>query len=352
MQNKSLFSKFGKLVTKEVHKPIMGVNDILVRVAYSGFSFGTEYARIENGSIRKKLMDKKFSNKLIKKILTFDLTEIKESYRKFSNYHQSLGYSFVGVVEAKGIFVNCDINEGDIVVCGGEYANHAEYVSVPQGMCFKVNAEKPKPLHSLAFITSIPIHSVNLLEIKENQNILIYGGGLIGMLAATYIIKNKKANVYIKDKNENCIAYTLYPDSRKIENIEWDAILIASSNAVGINSIIENAKKGVKINILGEVDLAAIDKGLVEEKYASITFCNSFGYGRRIYLQEIKGNYECLDFKYTIKNNIIDALQLIDKINDCNEFNNLVKQSEIKNVKINSSNINIISYDFKGSGIC
>ena len=95
-----------------------------------------------------------------------------------------------------------DIQVGDIVACGGaDFANHAEYVAVPQNLVVKVPDRVSNRDAAFATVGSLVLQGVRLAEPKIGETFLVIGLGLIGQITSQ-ILKSSGCNVIGLDINE------------------------------------------------------------------------------------------------------------------------------------------------------
>src|SRR5271157_4499229 len=134
-------ARTGELKVSEVPAPQLLPGCVLVRVAASLVSAGTERASAEFAG--KSLLAKaKARPDLVRDVLAKlrrdGLASTVQNVRSRLDQPQSVGYSSAGVVIAVGDGV-ADINVGDRVACAGAgYAVHAEFACVPRMLVAKI----------------------------------------------------------------------------------------------------------------------------------------------------------------------------------------------------------------------
>ncbi|MFC0524712.1 zinc-binding alcohol dehydrogenase [Pontibacillus salicampi] len=135
---------------KEVPKPEIKPNYILVRTVCSAISPGTE-GTIINNSTGKEI---------------------------------PLGYSAMGRVEACGDGME-GVREGDMVACyGAPYVQHAEYMLVPKTLFAKVPDQVPVHEAAIAGLGAIAIHALRKASLQFGETVVIAGLGVLGQLIA------------------------------------------------------------------------------------------------------------------------------------------------------------------------
>ena len=134
-------ARTGTLELVEVPVPSPSRGQVLVRSAYSVVSPGTEKSAL--AFARMSLVSKARMRPDLVKQVTRKLRQEGPlpTYRTVMtrlDAPQPLGYSSSGIVESVGPGVS-NFSPGDQVACAGAgYANHAEFITVPENLCAKV----------------------------------------------------------------------------------------------------------------------------------------------------------------------------------------------------------------------
>ena len=142
--------KDGKVEVGDLPFPLNSSGTILVRNRYSLISPGTEGSTVK--AARKGLIGKaKERPQQVKQVLDVLKTQgIKSTVRAVRKKLESLsplGYSCVGQVIEVGSGVT-SIRVGDYAACGGNTANHAEVVAIPENLCVKLNIDSDVEIES------------------------------------------------------------------------------------------------------------------------------------------------------------------------------------------------------------
>jgi predicted dehydrogenase/threonine dehydrogenase-like Zn-dependent dehydrogenase len=185
--------KTGKLEMIEVPVPAVTAGHVLVRNHYSVVSPGTERMALEFA--RKSLLGKARSRPdLVKQVFN----KVKQegpltTYRAVMNrldVLQPLGYSCAGVVEAVGEGIG-KFAPGDRVACAGAgYANHAEWVSVPENLVALVPENLPLEKAAFATVGAIALQGIRIAAPTLGEIAAVIGLGLIGQLAVQLLRAN------------------------------------------------------------------------------------------------------------------------------------------------------------------
>lgn len=179
--------KSGKLELLEVPIPAVGPGQVLVRNHFSVVSPGTEKMALDFA--RKSLLGKARSRPdLVKQVLHKVQQEGPlPTYRAVMNRLdalQPLGYSTAGVVEAVGADV-VGFSPGDRVACAGAgYANHAEWVAVPENLVVPVPPGVTLEDAAFATLGAIALQGLRIAEPTLGEVAGVIGLGLIGQIAA------------------------------------------------------------------------------------------------------------------------------------------------------------------------
>jgi len=179
-------ARTGEIAVAEVPAPQLLPGCVLVRVAASLVSAGTERASSEFAS--KNLLQKaKARPDLVRDVLAKvqrdGVASAWTAVRSRLDQPLALGYSSAGTVVAVGEGVT-DVLVGERVACAGAgYANHAEFARIPRLLLAKI----PVPEISFdeaAFATlgAVALHGVRTAEAKLGDTVAVIGLGLLGQL--------------------------------------------------------------------------------------------------------------------------------------------------------------------------
>jgi polar amino acid transport system substrate-binding protein len=185
--------KTGKLELSEVPAPAVADGQVLVRNHYSVMSPGTEKMAMDFA--RKSMLGKARSRPdLVRQVVRkLQHDGPLPTYRAVMNrldVPQPLGYSCAGVVEEVGSGV-AGFAPGDRVACAGAgYANHAEWVAVPENLVVRV--PDPLSLERAAFATlgAIAMQGLRVGAPQLGEFAAVIGLGLIGQLEVQLLRAN------------------------------------------------------------------------------------------------------------------------------------------------------------------
>jgi predicted dehydrogenase/threonine dehydrogenase-like Zn-dependent dehydrogenase len=179
-------ARTGEIAVAEVPVPQLLPGCVLVRVAASVVSAGTERASSEFAS--KSLLQKaKARPDLVRDVFTKlqrdGVASTWNAVHSRLDQPLALGYSSAGTVVAVGEGIT-DVLVGERVACAGAgYASHAEFACIPRLLLAKVTSPDVS-LDEAAFATlgAVALHGVRTAEAKLGDTVAVIGLGLLGQL--------------------------------------------------------------------------------------------------------------------------------------------------------------------------
>jgi len=191
-------------VKNDYPNPIIGENDVLVKVHYCGIC-GSDITSFKYKIYQVPLiMGHEFSGEVSK--IGQNITDIKVG-DKVCGINVALDISGGGNLDSLGIFKD-----------GG----FAEYVKVPRKYLFKIpegiSTKEAALIESFANAT----RAEKLSKIGENQNIIIIGAGNIGLCFLNYFLNEKKPNYiavielqeFLREKAKEMGAIDAFPPNK------------------------------------------------------------------------------------------------------------------------------------------
>lgn len=179
--------KTGIVSVDEIPSPILKPGNVLVRNVCSLVSAGTEKSILEFSKANYLEKARKRPD-LVRKVLNRAKNDgLWQTYKIVSNLIDQpiqLGYSSAGIVVEVGDEVT-DISVGQKVACAGLFvATHSEMVSVPRNLL--VPLPDTLSFEEACFVTlgAISMQGVRLAGLELSDNVVVYGLGLVGMVAA------------------------------------------------------------------------------------------------------------------------------------------------------------------------
>ena len=184
---KQVVLRNGQAVVEEVPAPAMLPGGVLVQVAYSCISPGTETATLTAGEIkggvgllRRALREPEKVRQVIASVKTRGFRTTKALIQGRLGFGSPAGYSCAGVVLEVDDGVEV-FRPGDRVACaGGGYANHAEVVVAPQNLTVAVPTAVDLAAAATATLGAIALQGVRRAQPTLGETIGVIGLGLGG----------------------------------------------------------------------------------------------------------------------------------------------------------------------------
>jgi predicted dehydrogenase/threonine dehydrogenase-like Zn-dependent dehydrogenase len=307
-------ARTGAITVEEVPAPQLLPGCVLVRIAASVVSAGTERASAEFA--RKSLLQKAQSRpdlvrEVIGKVQRDGIFSAIQAVRSRLDQPQSPGYSSAGTVIAVGEGVH-DLLPGDHVACAGVgFAVHAEIACVPRLLVARIPtrdpiAEDEVPFDEAAFATlgAVALHGVRTSEVKLGDLVAIIGLGLLGQLTAQLL---KAAGCRVLgldiDAARADLAGHLGADAVASSPSAFRDLCVEMSHGAGVDSVLITAETSSSdpVNLAGAIarDRAIvvavgtvgmdIERKAYYEKELDFRISRSYGPGRYDAAYEQKG---------------------------------------------------------------
>jgi predicted dehydrogenase/threonine dehydrogenase-like Zn-dependent dehydrogenase len=325
-------ARTGEVAIAEVPAPQLLPGCVLVRVAASLVSAGTERASAEFAS--KSLLAKaKARPDLVRDVLAKlrrdGVPSTVQAVRSRLDQPQSVGYSSAGVVIAVGDGV-ADISVGDRVACAGAgHAVHAELACVLRLLVAKVPEGCDVSIEQAAFGTvgAICLHGIRTAEVSLGEAVAVIGLGLLGQITVQ-LLKAAGCRVFGTDLVQSradlavqCGAEAACTDGEEFRDLCFqrtggtgvDSVLITAetSSSEPVNLAAELARDRAIVVAVGTVGME-IQRKLYYEKELDFRVSRSYGPGRYDAAYEQKGrDYPIGHVRWTETRNMAAFLQLI-----------------------------------------
>ena len=323
--------KKGDISVSDVPPPALGRGGVLVRVAYSLISAGTEKAKVDLGKMN--LLQKARSRPQDVKAVLDQVKQygLSATYRKVVAKLAAtspLGYSVSGVVLAVDDSVH-ELQPGDRVACGGAgYATHAGIVFVPKNLCVKVPPSVPLEDAAYTTLGAIALQGVRQAEVALGESIAVIGLGLLGLLTVQYL-KAAGCRVIAIDVSKDAAARAKSHGAdvvlvRSAEDIRGavfaatrgrgaDAVILTAATKSNDPFILagEIARERARVILVGDVKID-VPREVYYRKELEIRLSRSYGPGRYDPEYEEGGHdYPVAYVRWTEQRNMEEFLDLL-----------------------------------------
>lgn len=328
---KQVLLKKGKAIVDEIPVPMVDAENVLVKVAYSCISAGTEMAGIKSSGqtiIQRALRQPQNIKKGLNMIKQKGILKTKNVLKSTFELGSPTGYSAAGTVVEVGVQIK-DIKIGDRVACAGAgYANHAEYIEVPKNLLVKIPKNLGYKEASTVTLGSIAMQGVRRAEIKLGENIAIIGMGILGQLASQ-MVTAAGARVIAIDLDDqrltiaqaNGAKYILNPTKENIvdetikitEGFGVDSVIItaATSSNEPLAQAFQMCRKKGRVILVGVVGME-INREDMYKKELDFYISTSYGPGRYDPNYEEKGiDYPYHYVRWTENRNMQEYLKML-----------------------------------------
>jgi predicted dehydrogenase/threonine dehydrogenase-like Zn-dependent dehydrogenase len=185
--------KNGAVFVEEVPAPVVLDGMVLVQVAYSCISAGTEIPIVSGSgeSLLKRTLDQPGKLKNVWNMVRANgIVDTVESIKTKLSAPFQLGYSCSGIVIDTGKNIS-DIKIGDRVACaGGGYACHAEVVNVPRNLIASIPENVELDLAATTTVGAIALQGVRRANPTLGETFVIIGLGILGQITAQLLRAN------------------------------------------------------------------------------------------------------------------------------------------------------------------
>src|SRR5271165_1395491 len=328
-------ARTGEITVADVPAPQLLPGCVLVRIAASVVSAGTERASAEFA--RKSLVEKARSRpdlvrEVIGKVRRDGIYSAIQAVSSRLDQPQSPGYSSAGTVIAVGEGVT-DLRPGDRVACAGAgFAVHAEVACVPRLLVAPIPAPdsgEQVSFDEAAFATlgAVALHGIRTSEARLGDLVAVIGLGLLGQLTVQ-LLKGAGCRVLGMDIDaaRAQLARNLGADAVASSAAAFRDLCGEMSHGLGVDSILITAEtpSSDPVNLAGSIarDRAIvvavgtvgmdIERKAYYEKELDFRISRSYGPGRYDSAYEQKGrDYPIGYVRWTETRNMESFLELL-----------------------------------------
>lgn len=321
----------GTIEVNEVPIPALTDKFVLVKNSCSVISAGTEKTKIDMG--KKNLLQKAKARpdlvkQVLKKVQTEGFKKTLQTVNTRLDAPSPLGYSCAGEVVAAGGLVE-GIQPGDRVACGGaDYANHAEFVSIPKNLVVKVPDNVTNAEAAFTTVGSIALQGVRLAQPQMGETFVVLGLGLLGQIAVQ-LLRANGCKVIATDLDPALVERaTQYGAIGAGPGVNIQNLVDSETNGHGVDGVLVCAgtSSNQPIELCGEITrekgrvvvVGAVRMDIPREDYfkkeISVVISRSYGPGRYDPFYEENGNDYPLGYvRFTEQRNMETFLQLVSE---------------------------------------
>ena len=291
------FDGTGKLHVKDVPAPVCSSGRVLVQVHSSVISAGTEVASLAGGGslLRQALRRPDLVQRTLKYAAQQGVAAAVSLVQGASENWFPTGYSAAGTVVEVGAGI-AGFAVGDRVACAGAgFANHAEFISVPQNLCVKIAPRLSFQQAAFTTLGAVALHAVRRAEPTLGETVVVAGSGLIGLLAAQ-LLRNNGCRVICTDLAPERLALAgLFGATplqaadgdlvRRVhaltDGLGADAVMLCagSKSSQLVNQAFEMCRERGRVVVVGAVGLD-LERTAMYRKEIDLRISRSYGPGR------------------------------------------------------------------------
>ena len=329
---KQVLVRGGAVVVEDVPAPTVEAGTVLVRVAYSCISVGTELSgiRAASGALwQRALRNPDKVAKVLRSVASDGLHATRARVEGKLASAEATGYSAAGTVIEVGGGVT-DLSAGDRVACAGaQAAHHAEVIRVPRNLTVRVPDGVDLATASSVTLGAIALQGVRRASPTLGETFVVIGLGIIGQLTAQ-ILRAHGCRVIGVDLDKTRVALATQlgldlaltgdedEDARQVarltDGVGADGVIITAatrSDAVVSSAFRMSRKKG-RVVLVGDVGLA-LDRADFYAKEIDFLISSSYGPGRYDTSYEEEGlDYPIGYVRWTENRNMAAYLALLE----------------------------------------
>lgn len=170
----------------QVPAPVISDGGVLIKVVNSCISAGTEISGVQNSGkpIFKRMLEQPEKlKKVIDMTMSDGIQKTLAQVKGLLDLGTPTGYSVSGIVLAVGKNVKIFKAGDSVAAAGGGYANHAEYVDVPESLVVKLPDGVDFVSASSVTLGAIAMHGVRRADLRFGEFAVVIGSGILGLLA-------------------------------------------------------------------------------------------------------------------------------------------------------------------------
>jgi predicted dehydrogenase len=320
----------GRAVVKEVPAPVVEPRSILVRVAYSCISAGTETASMRMSGLplyRRALAQREHAKRVLEVARDQGFKRTYDRVRGQLSAGLPVGYSAAGTVIDVGDEVT-GFSVGNRVACAGAgVANHAEVIHVPVNLAVTVPAAVSLEDASTVTLGAIALQGIRRVAPTLGETVGVIGLGILGQLTAQLLQANgcrvigaDLSRERVEVALENGMTHGVLPDedfvkrSKKLtDGFGADAVIITAATRSDdvVRQALQACRKKGRVVLVGDVGLH-LNRSDLYEKELDVLMSTSYGPGRYDEVYEREGHDYPLPYvRWTENRNMEEYVRLL-----------------------------------------
>ena len=328
---KQVLLRGGKAVVEEVPAPMPGPGSVLVRIAWSCLSPGTELATAATtgvtGALQQVMNEPATLRKALHVLHNRGLGSFSALARERITLETCPGYSCSGTVLQAGHGVE-GFAIGERVACAGDqYAKHAEIVSVPANLVARIPTGVDLVDASTVALGAIALQGVRRAQTSIGELVGVIGLGLLGQLTVQILkasgcrvfgidtdpVRVDQAQLFGLEGTSNGKDSAAEAAYRFSEGRGLDAVIItaATKSDEPLYQSMQMARRKGRIVVVGDVGLGARREAMYS-KELDLLISTSYGPGRYDQKYEVGGvDYPYAYVRWTENRNMQAYLDLV-----------------------------------------
>lgn len=328
---KQVLVKAGGVVVEDVPAPVVGRKNILVQVAHSCVSVGTEMSGVSSSGqslYRRALKQPERITQVIQMVRDQGIRRTANLVRGKLEAMTPTGYSAAGEVIAVGEDVE-GFRAGDRVACAGAaIANHAEVIDVPVNLAVRIPDGLDTSAAATVTLGAIAMQGVRRTAPTLGETIVVVGLGVLGQLT-TQLLNANGCRVIGVDLDperirlaiENGMFEGIDPATdnyvarvhRLTDGFGADAVVVTAATPSDqvISEAMQACRKKGRVALVGDVGLN-LNRADFYKKELDFLISTSYGPGRYDPLYEEGGqDYPLPYVRWTETRNMEEYLRLL-----------------------------------------
>lgn len=330
---KQVLVQSGGVIVQDVPAPQVSSKNILVRVAHSCVSVGTEMAGVRMSGLplyKRALKQPENVKRVLEMMRDQGVKRTMDRVMGKLAAGSPTGYSAAGVVIAVGSEVD-GFSVGDRVACAGAgIANHAEVIDVPVNLSVRLPDNLGTDIASTVTLGAIAMQGVRRTNPTLGETIVVVGLGILGQLTAQFLqshgcrvvgvdLDPKRIHLAIQNGMDVGIDPSIENYVERIHKLTdgfgADAVIVtaaAESNTI-ISEAMQACRRKGRVVLVGDVGLD-LNRADLFKKELDFLISTSYGPGRYDPNYEEGGqDYPLPYVRWTENRNMEAYIQLLAK---------------------------------------